>query len=202
MLSTSMGGEYINDYSYDCGIKPYVNALASRIPTPGGGSASAVCASIGLATGTMSAVYTKPKKEKPSLDAAALSNLAKKLQEASFHSLVLAQRDEEAFTALERTWKKDNDISRTEVELIKKQALDVPLELFNHSYKNIVILDEFLPKCSKNIISDAKVSIHLLCGSARAAFQTVLVNKPSVELTKDLQAKLKQIEKIESGLIQ
>mmetsp|Transcript_11090 Transcript_11090/g.12642 ORF Transcript_11090/g.12642 Transcript_11090/m.12642 type:complete len:150 (-) Transcript_11090:446-895(-) len=106
MLSTSMGGEYINDYSYDCGIKPYVNALASRIPTPGGGSASAVCASIGLATGTMSAVYTKPKKEKPSLDAAALSNLAKKLQEASFHSLVLAQRDEEAFTALERTWKK------------------------------------------------------------------------------------------------
>mmetsp|Transcript_11090 Transcript_11090/g.12643 ORF Transcript_11090/g.12643 Transcript_11090/m.12643 type:complete len:136 (-) Transcript_11090:178-585(-) len=98
--------------------------------------------------------------------------------------------------------KKDNDISRTEVELIKKQALDVPLELFNHSYKNIVILDEFLPKCSKNIISDAKVSIHLLCGSARAAFQTVLVNKPSVELTKDLQAKLKQIEKIESGLIQ
>ena len=68
-------------------------------------------------------------------------------------------------------------------------------------HRYIVAIDCFLGDCNPNITSDAKVGIHQLAGSARAAFQTLLVNQPPVEVKKRLQGLLQEIQEIESRVL-
>ena len=51
----------------------------------------------------------------------------------------------------------------------------MPQSLVERCARHVAALDVFYPKCNPNILSDAKVGIHLLAGAARAAFATVLV---------------------------
>ena len=62
-------------------------------------------------------------------------------------------------------------------------------------------MDVFYGHCNPNILSDAKVGIHLLAGAARAAFATVLVNDPPQTVRRDLEAKLRAIASVEERIL-
>jgi len=184
-------------------IEQFVKALAAKQPTPGGGAAAAIGAAIGGAAASMSAAYTSRKKDVDSGNAQKASILISKLNLDAF--LKAADDDAEAYANLQRTWKKPDDpdaiTDPIEREAVEKRALEVPTKLVESCHEGVVEIRRFLPYCNSNITSDAKVGIHQLGGAARAAFQTVLVNRPSNSERERLTKLLDEIRAIEDEIL-
>lgn len=180
-------------------IEDFCNALGSKIPTPGGGASAAVVAAIGAATASMSAFYTQRKKDQESGAAEQAKDLISKMDFQSLQKM--ADDDVQAYKDLQSTWKKDCALSEEEIKEIKDRALKVPTVLLEACHERILLIQDFLPSCNPNITSDAKVGIHQLAGSARSAYQTVLVNSPPSEEKKRLWSLLLEIDQIEQDLL-
>lgn len=181
-------------------IDDFCTILASKQPTPGGGSSAAISAAIGAATAAMSAAYTQRKKDQESGAAQHALQLIECLNLSSL--LTLADADVQAYKDLQSTWGKDCSLSPEEISNIQIRALNVPISLLEGCHSRIMAIQNFLPHCNPNITSDAKVGIHQLAGAARAAYQTVLVNNPSIEEKQRLIILLLEIGKIEDELLQ
>jgi formiminotetrahydrofolate cyclodeaminase len=185
-------------------IGQFVTALSAKQSTPGGGAAAAVGAAVGAAAAQMAAAYTTRKKDKESGAAEKAQDLISSMNLEKL--LEAADDDAAAYADLQRTWKKDNDgnamVSAEEKALIEARALAVPVSLMETCHEYILSTKTFLPDCNPNITSDAKVGIHQLAGAARAAYQTVLVNSPSVEEKERLRNLLKEIRNVEEELLE
>jgi formiminotetrahydrofolate cyclodeaminase len=180
-------------------IQAFLEKLSEKQPTPGGGASAAISASIGGATACMSAVYTQRKKD---FESGAAGHAKQLIEAMDWPSLVvMADHDVKAYEDLQRTWKKDCALSEEEIKAIQSEALAVPTRLLEACHGRILAIHAFLPHCNPNITSDAKVGIHLLAGAARAAYQTVLVNKPPDEVKSTLVKLLLEIQQIETDLL-
>jgi len=179
-------------------IGQFVQDLAAKLPTPGGGAAAAISASIGAAAAVMSAAYTSRKKDIASGNAEFATKLTASIDLNELISL--ADEDAVAYAALQRTWK-EKDMTAEEKAQIEAAALAVPVKLTTLCHKHISAIRDFLPKCNEKITSDAKVGIHGLAGAARAAYQTALVNEPGDETKKQLNAMLADIQQWESEIL-
>ena len=102
---------------------------------------------------------------------------------------------------LQRSWK-DADMTAEEKAKIEATALGVPVSLVEQCHRRILAVKAFLPSCNPNITSDAKVGIHQLAGSARAAYQTVLVNQPAAELRERLRGLLDEMRAVEDEILE
>jgi len=148
----------------------------------------------------MSAAYTSRKKDKE-------SGAHEKAQALLSHSLPIhsflraADEDVAAYSDLQRCWKESDTMGEEEKRRIEERALRIPTELVEECHRSIVDIQEFLPHCNENITSDAKVGVHQLAGAARAAFQTVLVNRPKREERVRLGKLLKEIGKVEEEIL-
>mmetsp|Transcript_19932 Transcript_19932/g.50399 ORF Transcript_19932/g.50399 Transcript_19932/m.50399 type:complete len:207 (+) Transcript_19932:100-720(+) len=182
-------------------LEALVAQLAAKVPTPGGGAAAAVAASLGAASGSMAAIYTTRKKDEETGVADKARALAQGLEQASKECLALADKDAEAYLQLQQTWKKDAGFTPDQVNEIQANALNVPVTLLRvcHSHANAV--HAFIPDCNPNIRSDAYVSLHLLAGAARAAYQTALVNNPEEPLKQELSGLLHELARFEASVL-
>lgn len=176
----------------------FIHALAAKQPTPGGGAAAAVGAAVGAAAANMAAIYTQRKKDQDSGAAERAQRLMDQIQVDVL--MRLADEDAEAYADLQRTWK-ETDMSYDEKEAIEARALSVPTQLLEQCHGLILEIQDFIPHCNPNITSDAKVGVHLLAGAARAAYQTVLVNKPTDDEKKRLKSLLKEIRDAEEEML-
>mmetsp|Transcript_17159 Transcript_17159/g.39772 ORF Transcript_17159/g.39772 Transcript_17159/m.39772 type:complete len:207 (-) Transcript_17159:147-767(-) len=181
-------------------IQEFCAALANKQPTPGGGAAAAVGATIGAAAASMSAAYTQRKKDQESGAAQHAQELQQIMDLPSL--LKMADDDQEAYEALQSTWKKDCTLTADEISNIQARALRVPTVLLEACHQRIQAIQQFLPRCNPNITSDAKVGLHQLAGAARASYQTVLVNNPPTEEKRKCKALLLEIQQIEMELLQ
>jgi formiminotetrahydrofolate cyclodeaminase len=170
-------------------VDAFVAALAAKQPTPGGGAAAAA----------MSAQYTQRKKDLESGAATAAQELIAKLDLRAL--LEFSDRDAAAYADLQRSWK-SKDITDDEKAKIEAAALEVPMSLVTVCHAHIMAIKTFLPSCNSNITSDAKVGIHQLAGSARAAYQTALVNSPPSEERERLRVLLQEIRDVEDELLE
>jgi formiminotetrahydrofolate cyclodeaminase len=177
----------------------FITALAAKQSTPGGGAAAAVGGAIGGAAAQMAAAYSKRKKDVESGAAEKADALINSIHLENF--LKAADDDAVAYADLQRTWK-DTSITPEEKVEIEARALAVPVNLLEVCHKNIMSIETFLPHCNPNITSDAKVGIHQLAGAARAAFQTAMVNSPCEEEKLRLKQLLKDIRKVEDGVLE
>ncbi len=84
-------------------IEQFIGILAAKQPTPGGGAAAAIGASIGSAAAAMSAVYTQRKTDIESGAAEKARSLLMALDVAP--TLKAADDDAGAYADLQRTWK-------------------------------------------------------------------------------------------------
>ena len=141
----------------------FVTALASKEPTPGGGAAAAVGASVGVAAAQMAAQFTQRKTDVDSGAAAKAKELIASTGEAAL-LLAKADADAKAYADLQRSWK-DKDMSAAEKAKIEAAALAVPVGLVEQCHAIIMKISAFLPVCNPNITSDAKVGIHQLAGA-------------------------------------
>jgi len=177
----------------------FVQALASKQPTPGGGAAAAVGAAIGASAAHMAAAYTQRKKDVESGAAERAQQLMDQLKPMDL--LSVADADADAYADLQRSWK-ESDMSPEEKAATAARALSVPRSLVETCHSHVLAIQDFLPHCNPNITSDAKVGIHQLAGAARAAYQTVLVNQPTDDEKRRLKHLLKEIQDIEAKLLE
>lgn len=170
----------------------YITALAQRTPAPGGGAAAAIAAALGCAAGAMAARYTTGSKW--SEVSAQAQSLAELFDGAATECLRLADADAAAYAAVGAARKAGDALALAQAEA---EAARIPLDLLTLCAMHSNHLAEFAPRCNPNLLSDVKVGIHLLAGAGRAAWQTLLVNRPTEQVlggARKLLAVLAQME--------
>lgn len=150
-----------------------IGALAGRTPVPGGGAAAAIAAALGCAAGAMAARYTSgPKYAAIEAEAQAFGDL---LATAAQECTRLGDADAVAYAALGAA-RKTKDAAA--IAAAEQRAATVPADLLALCAIHAAGLAAFIPTCNPYLVSDVKVGIHLLAGAGRAAWQTLLVNRP------------------------
>lgn len=164
----------------------FVDVLASKAPVPGGGGASALVGAIGMALGNMVGSLTVGKKKYADVeeDIIALKARADKLQE---ELLVLVEKDAECFEPLSKAYgmpkSTPEEIAEKErvMEIVLKDACEVPLEIMKKCCEAIEVIEEFAAKGSVLAISDAGVAASFAGAALKGASLNVFINTKSMK---------------------
>jgi formiminotetrahydrofolate cyclodeaminase len=177
--------------------RTFVDELASKAPTPGGGGASAYCGALAAALSSMVCNLTLGKQAYAVVEeevAAALVELGK-LQD---RLLELVDADAQAFTPLAAAYAmpKETPEQQAEKEAALQQALitacEVPLEIMQASARVIDLGAILAEKGSRMAVSDAGASVLLAKAALKGALLTVLINCASMKDRNRAEAYLNQ----------
>jgi len=165
----------------DISSAEFVEALASKQPTPGGGAASALVGAIGVALGNMVASLTvgKPKYADVEADLIKLKEQADALQAKL---LELVQRDAEAFEPLSRAYGMpvETDEQKAEKARVMEECLRaccvVPLEIMECCAEGLALLEQFSKKGAKFAISDIACGAYCCMAALESAGANVFIN--------------------------
>ena len=158
-------------------VTEFTNQLAAKTSVPGGGGASALVGSIGIALGSMVGEFTVGKKKYVDVedDIKALMKQAMELQNKLLQCI---DDDATAFEPLSKAYAiPKEDSSRDSImEQCSKDAAKVPYEIVKLAASAIDLQEEFSQKGSKLMISDAATGVALLSGAMKGAAVNVKVN--------------------------
>jgi len=165
----------------DESLKKYLDDLAARLPAPGGGSAAALTAGLGISLISMVVNFTlgKPKYAKYKNELKKILEKSEKLRE-EFLNLV------------------DLDVAAYKSRNIR-DALDVPFMVCRLCFEGIKLCPVLVTKGNVNLISDVAVAAVLLESGFAAAYFNVEINLKSLadkKLSKDIKKELAQKEKV------
>jgi len=163
-------------------INEFTEVLASKEAVPGGGGASALVGSIGMALGNMVGSLTTGKKKYADVeeDIQALMTEGENLR---IELLSMMDKDAEAFAPLAKAYgiPKD-DPSRDEV---MEKALDVacqaPMDIMRTVCKALDVIKDFAAKGSALAISDAGVGAVCCKAALQGASLNVFINTKSMK---------------------
>lgn len=161
--------------------RTFVDALASKAPTPGGGGASAMAGALAAALGSMVAHLTIGKKKFFDRDAELKEALAA-LDACRTELLASIDADAEAFAELAVTWKmpKETEEQQLARHRAEQAALDaacaVPLQIMETCVR-VVEIDAYLVRNSARLaLSDVGASAALVRAALEAASLNVFIN--------------------------
>ena len=116
----------------------YLEVLASKAPTPGGGSAAAVYGAVGTALGEMVGNLTTGKK-KFAIYEEEIQKILVRLQEARMDFIRLEKADEQAFEPLSEVYRmkaetdEEKKVKEERMEECLKAAAKVPMEVMERA---------------------------------------------------------------------
>ncbi|MEO0260891.1 MAG: glutamate formimidoyltransferase [candidate division WOR-3 bacterium] len=153
----------------------FVDEISRESPSPGGGSVSALCASLASSLSLMvlnlsfDRIKNKRVKEK-------FYEISDKLRELKEFALLGIEKDKEAFEKYLKALKEKRDKKEALIE-----AIDVPLSIMEKSVE-IVKISEFVLKYGmKSALSDIGCSFLNLYSSFYGAYMNVLINLKNLE---------------------
>ena len=171
------GGIMIKDMT----IQAFLDGLASKTSTPGGGSAAAVSGAMGAALISMVANFTIGKKGYEDVEDECKEMLAKSEELRS--KLTDAIKDDvDVFDRVMASYgmPKDSDEEKsarsTEIQAALKEATDVPLECARLCKEVINLSQSVAEKGNINVISDAGVAVLAGYAGLRSAALNVYIN--------------------------
>ena len=164
----------------------FVEVLASKAPTPGGGGASAMTGAIGVALGNMVGSLTVGKKKYAAVEEEikAMMEVSTKLQN---ELLELVQKDADGFAprAAAYSMPKDTEEQKAEKERVLEQATkdacDVPFEIMEKCCQGIDLCGEFAEKGSVMATSDAGAGAIFCKAALQAASLNIYINTKSLK---------------------
>jgi formiminotetrahydrofolate cyclodeaminase len=151
-------------------LKDYAERLGSDAPSPGGGSAAALCAALGAALAEMAARINAKRKSNP--DPAASSANAEKLAWLRRRFLELVTLDAAAYAKLSVHWKAKSP----ELPKALKEASAVPQEIAQLAAEALEIAASETGRTSSHLMSDLAEAGAVLSAALEAAELNVEVN--------------------------
>lgn len=169
----------------------FVDEISRESPSPGGGSVSALCASLGSALSLMvlnlsfDRIKDKKIKEK-------FFEISDKLRELKEFAILNVQKDKEAFEKYLKALREKKNIKEAIIE-----AINVPLSIMEKSCE-IIKFSEFILKYGmKSALSDIGCSLLNLYSSFYGGYMNVLINLKNLEEKERIEIleKAKKMEK-------
>jgi methenyltetrahydrofolate cyclohydrolase len=183
----------------DLTLDAFTRALASAEPVPGGGSASAVAATLAA---SLVAMVVRLSQDRPRYAVHAASH-ARVLAEADASRerlLDLADADARAYMAfssarrLPRDTASDLAAREAAVRAAARHAANVPLAIVRECHRVVSQVDDLVGRSNVNASSDLDVAALLAQAAARGAGANVLVNLPSVADAQVADVLLNEVE--------
>jgi len=169
----------------DLTLAQFGERLASSDPVPGGGSASAVAAS--LAASLVAMVATLSQNRPKYADHAALhEHVAPVARRYADEFLVLADEDAAAYAAcafalkLPREAFADKEFRDQQIRETAKVAAEVPLRVVERCHAVLLLAESLAGRSNVNAASDLRVAALLLQAAGHGAAENVLVNLPLI----------------------
>lgn len=163
----------------------FLDRLASRAPTPGGGSASALAGATAAALLHMVLELTAGRASDADVtDQVALTELATAAATWQSELLALVQSDAAAYDAvvaarrLPRDTDRDAEARRTQMTLATREATSVPLEIVRRASAVLELAERVAPVGTRSAISDVGVAALLAAAAMRGAALNVRINLP------------------------
>jgi formiminotetrahydrofolate cyclodeaminase len=186
----------------DLKVKEFADRLAAGVPTPGGGSASALAGCLAAALGSMVCDLTlgRPKYEaaRPDMEKAreALSGMRRDL-------LALVDRDAEAYDEVARAMKlpretpEEKAARQQAVAKANQFATEIPVKTAETCLAVLEQVRIVAEKGNPNAVSDAGVAAHLAHTGLAGAALNVRINLPGIpdrERASQIEERLARLE--------
>jgi formiminotetrahydrofolate cyclodeaminase len=170
---------------YEKSLNEYLDVAASKSPTPGGGSVSAVVATNAAAMVSMVGNLTLGKKGYE-----AVEGQVKEILEGSSQAIIdlkaLTARDMQAFDIFMTAWRLPSDTDeqkKAKAEAMEKAAQNastVPLEICKVCLEILKLAAKLAPIGNKGAISDVGVGAYVAEAALKAAMLSVDINLSSL----------------------
>ena len=159
----------------------FLDALASKAPTPGGGGASALVGALGAAMCTMVGNYTVGKQKYAGVEEDVKALMAK-AEDLRARLLALVDADAAAFEPLSKAYAipKDDPNRAQVMEQCLRDAAAAPMEILRLSCEVIDLHSEMLEKGSVMMLSDVGTWVVLCQSAMQGAALNVKVNTKSM----------------------
>lgn len=158
-------------------MKEFINALASKEPTPGGGGAAAVVGTVAAALCSMVANLTSGKK-KYEMYQEDIDRILSFLEEAICDINSYVEKDANAYKPVVEAYKiSKEDPKRAEIlEKALLTAAVVPMELAGKVYDLIPVMEELVEKGNKTALADVAVAAVTCKAAMEGAVMNVYAN--------------------------
>jgi len=164
----------------------FVEVLASKSATPGGGGAAALTGAIGMALGSMVCNLTIGKKKYAEHEDA-VKDILEKAHKIEADLLNMIDEDAENFLPLSKAYgikAKTEEEKKKKAETLEnalKQACEVPVEIVKTAYESIKLHEELVDKGSRLAISDVGVGVQCLRAALISGQLNVTININSIK---------------------
>lgn len=166
----------------DMTVAGFLEALASKSPTPGGGAAAALTLAQAASLGSMVIAYTQGKA-KWAAHAALHEHAATFLGQVRLEALALADRDASAYRALNALWgiPREQRAGDPRWKPALDEAIAAPSAIADLACATIVLLERLEGRTSTLLASDLRIARLFADAALEAALANVEVNVPMLE---------------------
>ncbi|NOK57410.1 MAG: formiminotransferase-cyclodeaminase [Chloroflexi bacterium AL-W] len=186
-------------------LNEFLNELASKAPTPGGGSVAAVTGAMAAGLLVMVCDLTIGKKQYADFEAEAQA-IRERAESLRLELQELAQRDIDVFERLSsayklpRTTDADSANRRAAIQTVTKQATEIPLQTGRAIAKLLVLCPALAQSGSRLVVSDVGVAAALIQSAVPAALLNVEINLVSLEDTLFVQETRAHMKDLTMGI--
>ncbi len=175
----------------------FLDRIAERTPTPGGGGVTAAAGALACAMARMVGAYSI-RKTTPPADRERFEKVAQKFRRADRMMRELIAEDAVAYTIMTQAAKeaKRDPEARAEYQTAVMAAITVPMEVAAIASGALAIMDEVKDTVNEYLISDLGVAAVLADATARAARYSVRINVSELTEPGDRSETLTRIDQI------
>jgi formiminotetrahydrofolate cyclodeaminase len=157
-------------------IEKFLDSVASKSPTPGGGAVAAVTAGMAASLVEMVCNLTIGKKNYVKVEAK-MKEVAVRMQEARLELMDLADADSDAFQKVMESYKTED---KAKIKAAIFWAIEVPQKTADLAREIQAAALEIAPLGNRNAYSDAMSAEHLANAALEAALENVEINKKTL----------------------